>query len=65
MGTWTRTSPPTQYGDKPEWLAGGPAGQVPRIYEGLRRQQFSPSELEAIMGGNWLRLFDESFLPRP
>jgi membrane dipeptidase len=64
MGTWTRDAPPTAYGEKPDWVAGGPDQQVPRIYDGLARNGFAPDEIRQIMGGNWLRLFEESFVPR-
>lgn len=31
------------------------------IVRGLKEHGFSPQEVEAIMGGNWLRLFEETF----
>jgi microsomal dipeptidase-like Zn-dependent dipeptidase len=33
------------------------------IAEGLRRTGFAESEVEAIMGGNWLGFFERSFGP--
>ncbi|MCH7997406.1 MAG: membrane dipeptidase, partial [Chloroflexi bacterium] len=37
-----------------------PAG-MPNIVTGLKEHGFSPDEVVAIMGGNWLRLFDQVF----
>ena len=37
----------------------------PRLAEGLRTVGFDGSEVEAILGGNWLRFFDDSFGGRP
>ena len=34
---------------------------MPNITNGLREQGFSPSEVEGIMGGNFLRLYEEVF----
>jgi microsomal dipeptidase-like Zn-dependent dipeptidase len=39
-----------------------PAG-VPNILRELARRGFSPDEMAKIMGGNWLRLFAETFTP--
>ncbi|WP_417733869.1 membrane dipeptidase [Roseovarius sp.] len=33
------------------------------IREGLARTGFAPGEIDALMGGNWLRFFDENFTP--
>ena len=33
------------------------------IREGLARTGFDASEVDALMGGNWLRFFDENFTP--
>jgi membrane dipeptidase len=63
MGTWTRDAPETRYGDAPEWTEGGPARSLRRIHEGLLSHGFDEDEVAGIMGGNWLRLFDESFEP--
>lgn len=35
----------------------------PAIASGLRQAGFSDGEVEAIMGGNWLRFFDDNFSP--
>lgn len=45
----------------PDWLA-SPA-QFPNLYAGLRNTGFSQSEVGAILGGNWMRLFDQTFSP--
>lgn len=66
MGRWTFEM---DYGagskDNPSWPAWtswfqGPA-DFPNIAEGLLAHGFSCSEVEAIMGKNWLRFFTESF----
>ena len=33
----------------------------PRLANGLRAVGFDAPEVEAILGGNWLRFFDDSF----
>lgn len=35
------------------------AGQFPLIYEALRKRGYSHSEAQKILGGNWLRVFDD------
>ncbi len=49
-------------GEDVEWASWikTPAG-MPNIVRGLKEHGFSPREVEAIMGGNWLRLFEETF----
>ena len=49
-------------GEDVEWASWieTPAG-MPNIVRGLKEHGFSPQEVEAIMGGNWLRLFEETF----
>jgi len=37
----------------------------PRLADGLRAVGFNGPEVEAILGGNWLRFFDDSFGGRP
>jgi len=46
----------------PDWFADN--RDFGRIAEGLARTGLSAAEVEGIMGGNWLRFFDESFGPR-
>ncbi|MEW9673207.1 dipeptidase [Ammoniphilus sp. 3BR4] len=66
MGRWTHQ---INYGagsaanpSWPEWPAWfqGPA-DFPGIAEALLAKGFSRSEVEAVMGGNWLRFFTEGF----
>ena len=42
-----------------EWFT-GPA-DFPRVTEGLQAVGLSDTEVHGILGGNWLRLFDEVF----
>jgi len=35
------------------------AGQFSLIYEALRKRGYSHTEAQKILGGNWLRVFDE------
>jgi microsomal dipeptidase-like Zn-dependent dipeptidase len=64
MGTWTRKSQPRSDTKRPDWLLGGSAAQVPRIYQGLVDVGLSGSDLEKVMGGNWLRLYRDGFTPQ-
>jgi len=70
--TWMRNgrwSKQTDYGegsasaagfpDQPDWFAGN--RDFGNIATGLAKTGFSDSEVTAIMGGNWLRFYDESF----
>jgi membrane dipeptidase len=45
----------------PDWFADN--RDFGRIAEGLARTGLSAAEVEGIVGGNWLRFFDESFGP--
>ena len=67
-GSWTKEM---DYGEGSADNAGWPA-PVPwladntgfsTVAEGLRTHGFSEEEVAKIMGGNWLRFFDESFGP--
>lgn len=40
----------------PEWFAAGSGYAT--VLEHLRKRGFGESEVERIIGGNWLRLFD-------
>jgi microsomal dipeptidase-like Zn-dependent dipeptidase len=68
-GRWTRTA---GYGanmsaDQPlkapplEWFENN--ADFPLIAEALERKGFGTAEIEAIMGGNWVRLYGEVFPP--
>ncbi len=66
MGRWTHTEtlgPATPdhpgWPDWPEWFQS--PGGFRNLFDGLRRKGFSDQELSKVMGGNWLRLFEETF----
>ena len=68
-GRWSKT---TDYGegsksaagfpDQPDWFVNNT--HFPNIRKGLHGVGFSKPEIEAIMGGNWLRFYDRSFEPQ-
>ncbi len=62
-GRWAREPlvPITGMPDFPEWFR-SPA-DFPNIARGLQERGFKPEEIEAVMGGNWLRFFTEVFEP--
>ena len=45
----------------PDWFKS--SADFPNIGEGLRQRGFADEDMAKIMGGNWLRLFRDSFLP--
>lgn len=65
-GRWTRR---TQYGagtpqrpgkqPPPEWLAS--VADFPNIKDALVRRGFAEPDVEAVMGGNWMRLYGQVF----
>jgi len=67
-GTWTRT---LDFGEgsqgqagfppQPAWFAGN--RDFGNIAEGLRAAGFDRTEVEKVMGGNWLAFFERSFGP--
>ena len=70
QGRWSRSapsfmssqgfhSPDWPHIEWPEWFK--TAADMQNIVTGLKEHGFSPHEVEAIMGGNWLRLFDQVF----
>ena len=67
-GRWTRQ---TDYGEGSANNAGCPPQPAwfndnrdfANIRDGLAARGFSPSEIDGLMGGNWLRFFDDSFGP--
>ncbi|MCB1448767.1 MAG: membrane dipeptidase [Nitratireductor sp.] len=67
-GRWTRQ---TDYGEGSANNAGFPPQPAwfndnrdfANIRDGLAARGFSPSEIDGLMGGNWLRFFDDSFGP--
>jgi microsomal dipeptidase-like Zn-dependent dipeptidase len=66
-GRWSRESAPAAHMEVAphegwsEWIS-SPRG-FPNIVAGLEAKGFSPAEVDAIVGGNWLRLFEEAFTP--
>ena len=63
-GRWARESPltiPNQFSPWPDWF------QTPedftKLLEALSGRSFTDQDIELIAGGNWLRLFRESFVP--
>ncbi len=45
-----------------EWLRG--AADFPNLERGLEARGFAPSEVDALMGGNWRRFLDEALQPQ-
>ena len=69
-GRWTRTldfgegsAAHAGFPPQPAWFRGN--RDFGTIAQGLRAAGFSGSETHGIMGGNWLRFFDDSFGPQP
>lgn len=62
-GRWARESavPIKGFSAWPEWFPSPVA--FPAVIDGLERRGFSSEEIAKIAGGNWLRLFRESFQP--
>jgi membrane dipeptidase len=66
---WSReTAPANQMTMAPhegwsDWIK-NPSG-VPNIIPELDRRGFSPAEIAQMMGGNWMRIFGETFKPNP
>ena len=61
-GRWDRPADPSAIPEFPEWPAWfkGPK-DFGSLAAGLDDAGFSPTERDAILGGNWLRLFGELF----
>jgi len=62
-GRWARESavPITGFSDWPSWFQS--SKDFPQVLEGMKKRGFAQAEIEKIAGGNWLRLFSESFKP--
>ncbi|MBS7700546.1 membrane dipeptidase [Chelatococcus sp. YT9] len=62
-GRWSRESavPIKGFSDWPSWFKS--SADFPNILDGLERRGFQLEEIRKIAGGNWLRLFRESFVP--
>ncbi len=69
-GRWSKV---TDYGEGTASAAGFPTqphwftnnSDLPNLREGLRRAGFSSEDVAAVMGGNWLRFYSQSFEPKP
>ena len=69
-GSWTKTldfgegsAANAGFPSQPAWFRGN--RDFANIATGLRGVGFSDSETQGIMGGNWLRFFDDNFCPQP
>ncbi len=63
-GRWARESPlkaPSEFSPWPDWFR-SPA-DLPGVIDALRRRGFSEADVRKVAGGNWLRLFGDSFGP--
>ena len=65
FGDWTRSGLWTaddlsEYVDWPRNIAG--PGHMPRLAEGLASRGYSPRDIAAIMGENWVRLFRQLWI---
>lgn len=48
--------------DMPDWF--GTNADFPNIRDGLRKTGFSQADTDALMGGNWMRFFQDNFGPK-
>jgi len=66
-GRWTKEgsapgcAPKATFPPQPSWFQDN--RDFPGLREPLRRAGFAPSEIDAILGGNWHRFFAQSFTP--
>jgi membrane dipeptidase len=61
-GSWTKEPlDPVGFPPQPDWFRSN--RDFPKLAAGLGKVGFAPAEVEAIMGENWLRFFDQSFAP--
>jgi microsomal dipeptidase-like Zn-dependent dipeptidase len=61
-GRWTKSEATgSGFPPQPSWFASNRDHR--NIAEGLKTVGFADSEIAKIMGGNWLRFFDQSFTP--
>jgi membrane dipeptidase len=61
-GRWDRATAPTEAPSFPPWPTwfDGPK-DFGSLSDGLDEAGFSPADRDLVLGGNWLRLFDEVF----
>jgi microsomal dipeptidase-like Zn-dependent dipeptidase len=63
-GRWSRAGGrPAAFPAQPTWFRGN--ADFPGIADGLAAVGFDASEIDALMGGNWLRYFQRGFAPEP
>lgn len=66
-GTWTKEpldpAHPIVFPPQPDWFRSN--RDFPNIAQGLSQIGFAPTEVDAIMGENWLRFFETAFAPAP
>lgn len=62
-GRWSRESavPIKGFSDWPTWFRS--SADFQNIIQGMERRGFAQDEIQKIAGGNWVRLFRESFVP--
>jgi microsomal dipeptidase-like Zn-dependent dipeptidase len=62
-GKWTKApqAEPVVFPSQPEWFRSN--RNFGNIAAGLARAGFSQADVDAVMGGNWLRFFERSFVP--
>jgi len=67
-GRWTRardfgegSAAAPGFPEQPAWFRDN--RDFPGLADGLRAAGFDAAEVDGLMGGNWLRFFDESFGP--
>ncbi len=58
-GRWEKDPEAAQFPAQPEWFQS--ARDTPNLEAGLRKAGFDDAEVGSILGGNWLRFFEESF----
>jgi microsomal dipeptidase-like Zn-dependent dipeptidase len=62
-GNWTKSGEPVAFPPQPAWFARN--SHFRNLAPALRAVGFSESEVEGIMGGNWLGFYDRSFGRKP
>lgn len=62
-GRWARESavPIKGFSDWPDWFTS--SRDFPNILKGMQKRGFEADEIEKIAGGNWLRVFNDGFVP--
>lgn len=62
-GRWARESavPIKGFSRWPAWFQS--SADFQNLIEGMSRRGFTDAEIDKIAGGNWIRLFEESFVP--